>query len=165
MRAYDGERDTLENGKYMTNLKIRADFFEVVSIKWELALCKYIEDAVERGERIYIWAESSQLAEYLDDLLWTYNESSFIPHARWNDCDISEPVAIGTTPGNPNDAMRLVVAGRVDPEQLCTGIEDYSYLVDFVQKRDESLTMHARARWSALSKAGVSVEFNAEADG
>jgi len=149
----------------MSKNNVRADFFEVASTKWELALCKYIEAAVEKGERLYVWAESSQLAEYLDDLLWTYSESSFIPHARFDDCDMPEPVAIGTAPGNPNDAMRLIIAGRVDPEKLLGGLEEYQFIVDFVAPHDEGLTMHARARWSALTSAGVSVEFHEEAGG
>ncbi len=62
---------------------MRVDFYltdtpEPGSI-WLLA-CRIIEKAYARGHRVFIHCNHQKDAEYLDELLWTYKDDSFIPH-------------------------------------------------------------------------------------
>jgi len=41
-----------------------------------------IEKTLERGWRALICVESSDRADAVDNLLWTYNEQTFLPHAQ-----------------------------------------------------------------------------------
>ena len=44
-----------------------------------------VEKTLERGWRALIRAESADRAEALDNLLWTYSEQTFLPHAQLGD--------------------------------------------------------------------------------
>ena len=43
-------------------------------------LCKLIEKVYGRKHQLYIHCENEQEAKYLDELLWTFKDISFIPH-------------------------------------------------------------------------------------
>jgi DNA polymerase-3 subunit chi len=59
-------------------------------------LCKLIEKALNKEETLYIHTQDKQQAEVIDDLLWTFNDISFIPHAIVNNIiDEVPPVLIG----------------------------------------------------------------------
>ncbi len=45
-----------------------------------LLACRLTEKAYQAGHRVCITADSEQDAEHVSNLLWTYNEQSFIPH-------------------------------------------------------------------------------------
>ncbi|MCP5421228.1 MAG: DNA polymerase III subunit chi [Gammaproteobacteria bacterium] len=61
-----------------------------------LLACRLCEKAFQHGHRIYIQAASPEQARILDDLLWTFRQGSFVPHALCpaGDSDMS-PVLIG----------------------------------------------------------------------
>ena len=42
--------------------------------------CRLIEKAFRLGHSIYIHSHHTQLAQQLDELLWNYRASSFLPH-------------------------------------------------------------------------------------
>jgi DNA polymerase-3 subunit chi len=42
--------------------------------------CRLAEQAVERGERVYLQTAGPAEAQRLDELLWTFNDRSFLPH-------------------------------------------------------------------------------------
>ncbi len=61
-----------------------------------LAVCKLAHKAFSLGHRIYIFAPDSGQARHLDQLLWTFNQGSFIPHGMSADMpDADIPVLIG----------------------------------------------------------------------
>jgi DNA polymerase-3 subunit chi len=47
----------------------------------ELLACKLTEKAYRLGHRVFIHAASPQQAAECDELLWTFREGSFVPHA------------------------------------------------------------------------------------
>ena len=61
-----------------------------------LLACRLAEKAYSLGHRVYIHTASAEQARYMDDLLWTFRQSSFIPHALYppDETDLS-PVLIG----------------------------------------------------------------------
>ena len=61
-----------------------------------LAVCKLAHKAFSLGHRIYIYAPDSRQAQHLDQLLWTFNQGSFIPHGLNADSPEADiPVLIG----------------------------------------------------------------------
>lgn len=52
--------------------------------RWNFA-CRLAEKAYLRDLRVVILAESAAAAERLDDLLWTFSDASFVPHALCTD--------------------------------------------------------------------------------
>jgi DNA polymerase-3 subunit chi len=63
----------------------------------ELVACRLAEKAYRLGHRVYLLAPDSPAAIALDELLWTFSQGSFVPHALCRDAaDVGEhPVLIG----------------------------------------------------------------------
>ncbi len=58
--------------------------------------CKLTEKAYRLGHRIYIHGADQLQAQGMDDLLWTFRQGSFVPHALIHSEDAeSVPVLIG----------------------------------------------------------------------
>jgi len=70
-------------------------------------VCTLAGKAVARGQRVFIQAADETQAGQLDDLLWTFRDISFLPHARCGDGQGDAPVLIGTsdTPDGNDDVM------------------------------------------------------------
>lgn len=45
-----------------------------------LLVCRLLEKAYLKGRRIFVFCNNQSDAHYLDELLWTFKEDSFIPH-------------------------------------------------------------------------------------
>jgi len=59
--------------------------------------CKLIEKAYRCGQFCYVYTDSPQHSEQLDNLLWTFRENSFIPHQIYDgQPDFEDTVLIGT---------------------------------------------------------------------
>ena len=62
----------------------RIDFYlveEPGAAACDAAACRVAETAWRRGHRVHLHADSPESARRLDDLLWTWRDESFVPHA------------------------------------------------------------------------------------
>lgn len=60
------------------------DFYLTQSSQITQALvtaCRLTEKATEEGHHVFIHADDESQAQQLDKLLWTFNQTSFVPHA------------------------------------------------------------------------------------
>ena len=76
----------------------RIDFYILASAKpqaAELFACRLAEKAYAQDHRIFIRTRSRAQAESLDELLWTFRQSSFLPHGLVGGED--EPILLGDT--------------------------------------------------------------------
>ncbi len=77
-----------------------------------------LEKTLERGWRAVIRADSSERADAIDSLLWTYNDQTFLPHAQSGDGDPRrQPVLITVEDENPNNANVLFCIGGAMPRR------------------------------------------------
>ncbi|WP_418212000.1 DNA polymerase III subunit chi [Aquisalimonas sp. APHAB1-3] len=58
--------------------------------------CRLTDKARERGHRVFLRVADDSTAKTLDELLWTFRDRSFIPHAIDGPGAPDEPVLIGT---------------------------------------------------------------------
>ena len=89
----------------------RVDFYvqATEAPKGHLTLaCRVTEKAYQAGHRIYLRCEDAQQAAQLDELLWTFSQSSFVPHQLVSTGRSDAPVTIGHTPPNSGDAEVIV---------------------------------------------------------
>lgn len=75
----------------------RVDFYILAEgTQPERFACSLTAKAWSNGKRVHIHAADERAASGLDDLLWTYRDISFIPHAIYSTEAVdSEPVTIG----------------------------------------------------------------------
>lgn len=89
----------------------RVDFYLLQGTnfqKIQLFCCRLAEKAWKLGNSVFVRTEDEQQAQQLDNLMWTYSDDSFLPHARQDDTQQSEiPIIIGakTEPAKACDLM------------------------------------------------------------
>jgi len=90
----------------------RVDFYVLERIderSRQTLACKLAEKAYRLDNTVYIHAKSHADAERLNELLWTFRDGSFVPHALSGSTDESElsPVIIGSEPAGvePRDLL------------------------------------------------------------
>ena len=89
----------------------RVDFYLLPDNQVEqqqLYACRLTQKAVKQGLRVYIHTKSDEQTKVLDDLLWSFSASSFIPHTlNAEDCS-QHPVYIGHH-GEPLDIHGVLI--------------------------------------------------------
>ncbi len=126
-----------------------------------------VEKSLERGWRVAIRADTSERAEAIDNLLWTYNDQSFLPHAQAGDGNAKDqPVLITTEDGNANDASILFLVGGAPPppwdSPLTKALTRIALLFD---GRDPAMRDAARAAWRGAKEAGHDVTYWKDSNG
>ena len=89
----------------------RVDFYvqAAEAPKGHLTLaCRVTAKADQAGHRIYLRCEDAQQANELDELLWTFSQSSFVPHQLVSSGRSDAPVTIGHTPPKSEDTEVIV---------------------------------------------------------
>tara|TARA_Y100000588_G_C13963116_1_gene799586 strand:- start:343 stop:765 length:423 start_codon:yes stop_codon:yes gene_type:complete len=106
--------------------------------------CRLTGKAFERGQSVFIHVASPEHAARLDDMLWTFRDSSFVPHARSGTSEATgAPVLIGTqltkaasnvllnlthpAPQRFSDFERVVEIVRTDPSERAKARERYRF--------------------------------------
>ena len=60
-----------------------------------LFVCQLTEQLYQAEKKVWIETPSPQIAKQLDELLWTFRDDSFIPHALHSKIKSATPVRIG----------------------------------------------------------------------
>jgi len=118
-----------------------------------------VEKSLERGWRAVIKTESSERSDALDNLLWTYDDSSFLAHAQSGDGDPRrQPVLITVEDENPNGAQILFCVGGAEPSDW-TSLSALARVVMLFDGRDQTFVDRARAAWKKAKDAGHDVTY------
>ena len=118
-----------------------------------------VERTLERGQRALIKCESADRAAAIDNLLWTYDEKSFLPHAQIGDGDATrQPALITVEDANPNGASVLfLVGGAAAPAwEASLAFARVALLFD---GRDPQALAAARSAWTDAKSAGHDVTY------
>lgn len=117
-------------------------------------LCRWAEYFYDRGERVQIIVDSTPAAQFVDGLLWTFAQGSFVPHAIYRSRDDGppvEPVLICT------EETRVPGFGVV----LCdvpVGVEflrQFEKAVHFILRDDPEKKQESRLMWQAARDSGL----------
>ena len=136
---------------------VRIDFYvlEANATDGRLRLaCKIIDRAYRSGHSVYLRTRDDQESDLLDDLLWTFSQSSFIPHVRNNgNTRLTAPVHIDHHP--PQSGSAEVVVSVADQP-----VEDYSNFVRIAEVVgfDEIEKQSGRSRFKFYRDQGLELE-------
>jgi DNA polymerase-3 subunit chi len=119
-----------------------------------------VEKSLQRGWRAIVKVDSTDRADALDTLLWTFNDG-FLPHAQLGDGEAArQPVLITTEDGNPNGAAILfLVGGASPPEWTSDAAQTLTRIVLMFDGHDPSMLQMAREAWKAAKGAGHEVTY------
>jgi DNA polymerase III subunit chi len=132
-------------------------FYQLSGQTLDRALPVLLEKSLERGWRVVVEVASEQRKAALDDALWTYSESSFLPHGIDGEpgCE-TQPILITTTAANNNAAdIRFLVDGaRLSPE-----ISGYQRIALMFDGDDPMALDAARSDWKQAKASGLTASF------
>jgi len=136
-------------------------FYHLERRALEAVLPGLIEKSLERGWRAVIKTDSSERSDALDNLLWTYDDQSFLAHAQSGDGDASrQPVLITVEDENPNNAQILFCVGGARPaDWRNAGLLSLSRVVMLFDGRDSAMLDSARTAWKDAKEAGHDVTY------
>jgi DNA polymerase-3 subunit chi len=118
-----------------------------------------VEKTLERGWRAVIRADTSERADAIDTLLWTYNDQTFLPHAQAGDGDPKrQPVLITVADENPNGANVMFCVGGAAPASWAAA-NALTRVVLMFDGRDAEALGRARAAWKDAKAAGHDVTY------
>ena len=135
----------------------RADFYVLPDASAQgraLLACRLTEKAYARGHSVFLNTESAQQTRQMDELLWTFRQGSFVPHAPVQDTRPPRPpVIIGQECPPQLNADVLV---NLAPE-IPSFTERFERIVELVDQNEDTLR-HARERYSRYRERGYSLE-------
>jgi DNA polymerase-3 subunit chi len=105
------------------------------------AACRLCKKIHALGHRIYVRTPDLEQAKALDDLMWTFDQSSFVPHGLYDPerSMVEVPVAIGQQPPSGGNYNVLVTL-------LDTVPDDYDEFPRVAELVDNTPEDKARAR-------------------
>jgi DNA polymerase-3 subunit chi len=130
----------------------RVDFY-VLSRSGEQArqqfACKLAEKAYRLENTVHIVAATPELAQRLDELLWTFRDGSFVPHHVVTTAELDSPITIGCD------------SDRVEPRDLLINLCDevpavaksFPRVAELVTS-DEEAKQRSRKRYASYRDQG-----------
>ena len=128
---------------------IRVDFYHLQRSSLEQILPKLCEKAYSTGKRIKIQLGTEERIEFINTLLWTYNEESFLPHGSKKDGFSEEqPVFISADEDNPNGASLLILADGAMPNP--DTLQHYERVLNIFDGTNDVSLNNARNYWKQI---------------
>jgi len=118
-----------------------------------LFACKLVEKALEQQLSCYIYLDSLRNCEYMDDLLWTFKDISFIPHSIYAGQE-TLPVLLGYGDNPPPDADFLINLSLHIPDFL----SDFKHVAEVLDQEVEILRA-GRKRYVDYRKQGYTLNY------
>jgi len=136
-------------------------FYHLERRSLEDVLPGLIGKSLERGWRAVVKTDSSERSDALDNLLWTYDDQSFLAHAQSGDGEAArQPVLITVEDENPNNAQILFCVGGARPaDWRNAGLSSLARVVMLFDGRDSTMLERARAAWKDAKEAGHDVTY------
>jgi DNA polymerase III subunit chi len=138
---------------------VRVDFYVLAEdapdarLRWA---CRLAEQAAEQGSRVYLQTADHAAAQRLDELLWTYNDRSFLPHEIFSGGQPSHArvlVLLGAAAAPPSHRQLVVNLTEAVPAE----IEHYERVAEIVDV-DPERKRTARERFRQYRERGCTLE-------
>ena len=128
-------------------------------------LSAILPDLVQRGQarglRMTIETSMPENVQRLSDLLWSWDETSFIAHGFGDDLGTQQPLWLCADAANPNaTTYRFFVEGAM-PESL----EGLARAIIMIDSNSEEAIVNARNEWKKRKAEGHAVSYWKQDDG
>lgn len=137
-------------------------FYHLQRRTLDQALPPLLEKALGRGMRAVVMAGSEERLEAFNQVLWTWDPASFLPHGSRRDGFAAEqPVWLTTATENPNGATLLVLTDGADPARDGgeAGFPGFTLVCDLFDGNDGEAVAAARERWRRGKAAGHAMTY------
>ncbi|NQU60560.1 MAG: DNA polymerase III subunit chi [Rhodospirillales bacterium] len=126
-------------------------FYHLEKSPLESVLPKLLEKTLDTGKRALVMAGTDERVEALANLLWTYEQGSWLPHGTKNDGGPEDqPVWLASDDENPNKADFLFLTDGAASDK----IGNFERCFEIFNGRDDAAVEAARGRWKSYTEAG-----------
>lgn len=143
----------------------RIDFYHLQKQTLEEVLPKLLEKALTLKQNILIKIGNEERVEFLNSHLWTYHDTSFLPHGSKKDGFASQqPIWLTAEDDNPNNAKLLFLTdgAAVNLENL----NNFDRVFNIFDGNNQTSLEQARMFWKNLKAAEFDVYYwKQDADG
>jgi DNA polymerase-3 subunit chi len=132
-------------------------FYHLQRMPLERVLPTLLEKSLERRWHAVVQVTGEERAAAIDDLLWTYDDQSFLPHGRADEeAAAGDAVVITLDFTNPNEAaIRFLVDGAALPPDPGR----YQRIMIIFDGNDDDALAHARTQWKEAKAAGLETTY------
>ena len=128
------------------------DFYFNAEDRLQVA-CRLAGKAFAQKKRLLIFAPATDIARRIDNMLWTYQQLSFIPHCLAHDPIAAHtPVLITTESSNPPECDVLLNLDSGHPPFF----ERYARLLEIVGRDDDDRSL-GRGRYKFYKERGYAI--------
>ncbi len=136
----------------------RVDFYHLQKTPLEQVLPKLCEKAYSSGNKIKVLLGVEERIEFINTLLWTYNEESFLPHGSKKDGFIEEqPIFISSQTKNENNANLLILADNAYPD--LSFLTNFERVLNIFDASDEFALEQARNYWKQIKNLNYELHY------
>ena len=119
-----------------------------------LLACRLVEKALECNWHVHIHTDSFRTTKQMDELLWTWNETSFIPHTTQITDDTQEAVTIANDYEPIKNCDYLINLSNQRPDFF----SHYEKMAEIIDKTGTILTA-GRERYSFYKNRGYTLKY------
>jgi DNA polymerase-3 subunit chi len=131
-------------------------FYQTMKGELLSSISSLVEKIYEKGMSVFIHGHDEALIDSLDEHLWTYNPTTFLPHARLDgETDNDHSILLGTKYGSqPTFSIYLSISAQSWPDE--NGFLRMMFLFD---EADLAHKDWARVQWKQFQKTDYSLQF------
>lgn len=132
-------------------------FYHLGSRPLDVVLPVLLEKTIDRGWKALVRTGLSERVPALDEILWTYNEESFLPHATDAEDNLADE-AIVITAGDLN-INAAECCFLLDGASFPSDPSKFQRIVLMFDDADEELKKAARIQWKTIKAAGFDASY------
>jgi DNA polymerase-3 subunit chi len=127
----------------------------------ETALPALLTKALSTGKNIVVKANSAADVEKLNDVLWTYDPNSFLPHGSAKDGHAEkQPIWLTDSDENPNNAKVLILINGVQSDIQT----DFDLCCEIFDSTDQNALNAARQKWKSYKDTDFELTYWQQTD-
>jgi len=135
-------------------------FYHLTEQSLEQVLPGLLEKCLERSWKVIVQADSEDRCKRLDEVLWTFRNTAFLPHfnaqeASKDDDMAQTPILLTSEDDEPVKADVRFMIDTAKPPNL----EGYTRAIYLFDGHDVDAVGHARTRWKAEKEAGHAITY------
>lgn len=136
----------------------RVDFYHLQQKTLDEVLPKLLQKAYSTGKHIKVKIGTEERVEFINSLLWTYNDESFLPHGSKKDGFADQqPIWLSADTENPNTALFLFLVDGA--EENAETLTQYERVFNIFDGNSAEAVQQARRLWKEYKNSGCEVYY------
>jgi len=136
----------------------RIDFYHLQKQTLDEVLPKLLLKAYATGKKIKLAVGTPERVDFINSLLWTFDDESFLPHGTKKDGFAEmQPIYVSSDDENPNNAefLFLTDGAVVEGEKLAA----FERVFNIFDGNSEDSLVSAREYWKQLKDSGAELHY------